>query len=388
MKQLISQKLVLVGTLASKSGLEKRVYVGEVKMLKQEFMSVSKEKGPNQLDEQNLYTLDEFVIKPFVRVGIEPNIALIDRDADNEFIANTMAAAVAAEHGVDVALVHDALQSEIAEYRLPFDYVGDLKYEVYITGRELMLERLSAWDHKKESERGAGEVYSDTVLIHLFSTYDSIAILLKLNHLHESLSLCRVFLEQLALAYSLLDIDSAEDGFKMKPSKTVSNLNNVIPEAGRLYGLLCKSVHLEGEGHLTFLRDDGMIIVSHPKECFIASLLLMKLAEFWCRIYECTQKDAMKEFDWWKQEDGELVRVENEKFESEYDLIMDQIVGEAYMMTMCPPIAEYLDTPVNSLLQYLGYENEEPTDEDLAALGITKEWITSLVESCSDNVGL
>lgn len=348
-------------------------------MLKQEFMSVSREKSSNQMDEHTLYTLDEFVIKPLTRVGIEPNVALIDRDADNEFIANTMAAAVAAEHGVDVALVHDVLQSEIAEYRLPFDYVGDLKYEAYTTGRELMLERLNAWGHKKENERGAGEVYSDTVLIHLFSTYDSIAILLKLNHLHESLSLCRIFLEQLALAYSLLDIDSPEDGFNMKPSKTVSNLKTVIPEAGMLYGLLCKSIHLEVESHLTFLRDDGLVVVNHPKECFIASLLLMKLAEFWCRIYEYTQKDAMRGFDWWKLENGVLVQDKNEKFESEYDMIMDQIVGEAYMMTMCPPIAEYLDTPVNSLLQYLGYENEEPIDEDLAALGIEKEWITGLV---------
>lgn len=299
---------------------------------------------------------DDMILRPFFRMGLNPNSAMVRSDASIDFTRNVMAASVAAEHEVTIKCVLRALRKEMADFYPTKDPVSEIKYDAYCFGRSFMMQSLGAWRERPERERKAGEAYSDNAMIHLFSTYNSIAILLKLNHLHEALSLSRDFLEQLALSYSLAEVQSFDQGLQTRPTKAISAVKVLIPEAGILYGLLCDSVHLRVNDHLTFLCDDGMISLTHPKECLLLSLLLPRLSKFWCLIYEYCQKESMDRFFWWQEAPGSFKQAPNTPFEDNLSEIEEMVFCFADDLFMTIPILEDLDSSVPKLIEYLGYD--------------------------------
>jgi hypothetical protein len=126
-----------------------------------------------------------------------------------------------------------------------------------------------------------GLLAAEAALIRLNATFRSASILIMQGYPFEAASMCRIILEQLAWAYAVSQLTDKEAIIKLKPPRSITKFKELLPTAGRLYGVLSSQAHLDPEDHRHYImiEEGGAIVVRyylpHDTKLILASLLVL-----------------------------------------------------------------------------------------------------------------
>ena len=121
---------------------------------------------------------------------------------------------------------------------------------------------------------------------------------LRLGLFLESIIIQRTILEQIAWMYQVHDYK--DDFFKLNPTRSISYLKNVIPEAGRMYKILSDFLHVSPELTKQFVKFDetngGSLIMFSEKYLNLSMEHILTLVDWYCIIGEVVYKDYIEKF--------------------------------------------------------------------------------------------
>ncbi|MDR6966365.1 hypothetical protein J2X31_000358 [Flavobacterium arsenatis] len=86
---------------------------------------------------------------------------------------------------------------------------------------------------------------ADVTFRRLTTTIKSIHFHIKFGYYYESLTLIRLFLEQLAYAFTISQTHVLKSSDIVSPTRSINHLKKVLPTCGKLYGILSKYSHID-----------------------------------------------------------------------------------------------------------------------------------------------
>lgn len=114
----------------------------------------------------------------------------------------------------------------------------------------------------------------------------------------ESIIIQRTILEQIAWMYQVYDYQ--DDFFKLNPTRSISYLKNVIPEAGKMYKGLSDFLHVNPDLTKMFVNLDeekGGYLTTFSKDYLDLSIkYILILVDWYCIIGELVYKDYIANF--------------------------------------------------------------------------------------------
>jgi hypothetical protein len=124
-----------------------------------------------------------------------------------------------------------------------------------------VITKISEAENKPEN---VGLFAAEMALMRLKTTFKSTQLLILQGYSFEAAALCRVILEQFGFAFAVYEMEDTEKIFKIKPSKTISNLKKLMPYSGRLYGELSSRTHIDPKENRQYIvRKDGSFYVRY-----------------------------------------------------------------------------------------------------------------------------
>lgn len=141
----------------------------------------------------------------------------------------------------------------------------DLTFEISQTIKDKVKSAIDRFDEIENKPAIYGFFAAEVCLIRLFTSFRAVLIMIRMGMSFEAACLSRLILEQIAWAYSVYDLE--EGVFEVSPPKSITNLKNVIPYAGRLYGLLTKDAHITPSETPRYLDlENSRVILSSQKK--------------------------------------------------------------------------------------------------------------------------
>lgn len=110
-----------------------------------------------------------------------------------------------------------------------------------------MVEKVEALANRLENTDvgdSLNRICAKASLIRLEASFKSAYGLIRKEYLFESSAVIRLILEQLGWAYTVSSSDQTEIS-NINPTKCISNLKNIFPDAGKLYGELSEWAHID-----------------------------------------------------------------------------------------------------------------------------------------------
>jgi hypothetical protein len=162
----------------------------------------------------------------------------------------------------------------------------------------IIFNKLSGIDFKDQDNTG---VFASTVAFHrLQTTYKSIHYHLKFGYYFESMMSLRLLLEQ--LAYSYCAVKSGKENPKefLSPTKAITGLKKLIPDVGKLYGILSKLSHIDTVTVGKYINDENgkVAVIQHSLELVMEALLYyLRIIEIQHVVFEYCFKDFLKVFN-------------------------------------------------------------------------------------------
>ena len=257
-----------------------------------------------------------------------PNIkVMIPRNSSNRFKTLIMSAIVC--ESLDLKSVDYVVkkysnkwsfQSELSQVEVIFMKTLDF---INITIKEYM-QKL----HSISSIDTIGLIVARASMCRLLSTFKSILILSSNKLFIESISLCRIILEQCAWAYSIHRMNSEEDIIKTKPSKCIKNFNKFYSKAGILNGWFSNRVHVSPN-----LFNEYIGIYENKTELFLIKKedyaynynAILNVTDIFCCTTEFIFKDFLDNFNFIKNSDGKYIVDTERKFISYATELLDEI---------------------------------------------------------------
>jgi hypothetical protein len=132
------------------------------------------------------------------------------------------------------------------------------------------------------SDETAGRVAAANALIRLESTFRAASQLIWLGFPFEAEAVIRLGLEQIAWSYVVYGKASPDEVSTLPVLKCVTVLKSLLPDAGRLYGTLSNSAHLNPETHRRYVSPTPTgveISIRSPAEAKESMLLLVLLLD-------------------------------------------------------------------------------------------------------------
>lgn len=102
----------------------------------------------------------------------------------------------------------------------------------------------------------------------------------------------RAGLEQLAWALTASTATSSSELGAFKSSAEIANLKQLYPAAGRLYGRLSQSAHMDAAEHLGLVSHlpGGIAIDTREDTLHWGSVVLLRLGDAWLAVWEVSQQ--------------------------------------------------------------------------------------------------
>ncbi len=225
-------------------------------------------------------------------------LALVRRRGNPALRTNVLAAVVASSRGytsVDYARRRHAGLPPAANDSLS-DCV-DRYVDAYRAAKEHVFTGLSSFVSRESPEPSVGQFGASLVLERLPYSFLSAHLLYRLGHRYEGHAVARLILEQIAWAFVAYQHDEVENIASIVTTRTVSALNRLIPDAGRLYGFLSKKTHIDYDSHFDFLHIDrgrNAIYSAQPEFSEYARVVLM-LADIFVAVWEVSQRGFIDE---------------------------------------------------------------------------------------------
>jgi hypothetical protein len=135
-----------------------------------------------------------------------------------------------------------------------------------------------------------GLVAAQAAIFRLQSTFQAAVLVVRQGMHFETEALARLVLEQLAWTMAVIDFE--DTGFmKLQPYRCIGVLEELLPDAGRLYGKLSGGAHISPDATLRYLRySDGRFQIAHRigTWALVDCVRLLVLADYFCIISELT----------------------------------------------------------------------------------------------------
>lgn len=148
------------------------------------------------------------------------------------------------------------------------------------------LEKID-WDNQKTDY--FGQWVGAGAIKRLQTSFLGAGVCFRLGFGFEGCMILRMILEQLAWVYEIRRLDD-DTLFKVRPSKSISQLKHFVPLVGRLYGFLSEKSHLEPEVTKEYLHVDdegGSVLLASLVVCRELVPLLLVLADVYDIVFEC-----------------------------------------------------------------------------------------------------
>ncbi len=182
------------------------------------------------------------------------------------------------------------------------DFLRAVKHEADSVYRELTsdVERASR----------LGLFAAEVCLARTFTTIRMACFMLLRGYLYEAAALMRVVLEQIGWAWSIHQRD--DDGiFLVNPTKSISALKSVIPDAGKKYSLLSDYTHIKPElqkEYIDFSGDCPTLLHSQHERSAQMAVMLGRLVDDYRVVAERVSFDCIAEpVAWRKNPEGDFV---------------------------------------------------------------------------------
>lgn len=160
-----------------------------------------------------------------------------------------------------------------------------------------------------------GLLAAEGALLRLWGSFHSVILLISQKYAFESFSILRMIFEQIAWSFYVYEMLGEEKIVNTKSHKTIAKLKELIPNSGRLYGLLSTQAHLDPIIHNQYLKYDDkryFVIYSSPELINIALYLLLYLVDTYRIISERISYEFVDKLKAWdKQESGRLILLTN-----------------------------------------------------------------------------
>lgn len=150
-------------------------------------------------------------------------------------------------------------------------------------------------DEIEDKPDKVGLFAAGAALIRLETSFKAAKALIKRGYNFETLGVCRLILEQIAWAYNIHELED-EMVFKIRPTKSVAKLKNLLPNVGDLYGLLSNEAHISP--HLTpryikFEEPCPQVVLATTEEGVSSAFILLLLADAFSIVAEYIYRELV-----------------------------------------------------------------------------------------------
>jgi hypothetical protein len=159
-------------------------------------------------------------------------------------------------------------------------------------------ETLEFMDKIESKPDRVGLFAAGAALIRLQTSFRAASFLIKRGYNFEALSVCRLILEQIAWAYNIHQLED-ERVFEIRPTDSIAKLRNLLPEAGRLYGILSEEAHISpylAPGYVRFKADGQEIVLTTSEDSISRAFILLLLADAFSIVSEYIYRDLLSTF--------------------------------------------------------------------------------------------
>ena len=222
------------------------------------------------------------ILEDYIIVGLGRVAALVPRDAPESYIQSVQAAGVSAQLNISLPYALKRYVTQNSEPHIHISEIWRLFQDIYIAGKSHIDATINRFNTRKGAS--AGEVFSNAALRRLKASYFAAGLMFRTGHLFEARTIARLFLEQVAWAYSVFSLKDVPAALRVSPTQSISNLKKILPKAGRLYGELSKETHISLEAHLRFVNlasDVPQVIFTHGEKSLMSGTVLLDLADYW-----------------------------------------------------------------------------------------------------------
>ncbi|MEX2375453.1 MAG: hypothetical protein WD942_07695 [Dehalococcoidia bacterium] len=243
---------------------------------------------------------------------------LIARDrVGSELHAGVAAAIAAAARGIKS--LDWARQAHVQEEDLQWSatsvHDSDLLRRAYATSLTALRE---ARGKLAPTEAGAtlGEFAASVALERFPQTLKSIHMLYRMGHRVDGDTVARAGLEQLAWALAASTAASRSDLETVKSTASITALRQLYPAAGRLYGRLSQSAHMDVAEHLGLVStvSGRSEITTREDTLQWGSLVLLNLGDAWLAVWEVTQQAHLSNMEHVTSREGQLLLADDRPF--------------------------------------------------------------------------
>lgn len=178
-----------------------------------------------------------------------------------------------------------------------------------------------------------GLLAAEAALIRLPASFQSAGFLARSGLTFEATAVCRLILEQLAW---IMAIHQCEDDsyFKVLPTKCITKLKTILPEAGGFYGALSEVAHLHPAHtphYIAAHSDNRLAIYSRlPHMRWPVVITILRLADWTSVVGEYALFKYLKNPQCWRV-DGENLTLESErsfkKIIARFELVAQHLSG-------------------------------------------------------------
>ncbi|MES2205898.1 MAG: hypothetical protein V4525_03765 [Pseudomonadota bacterium] len=249
------------------------------------------------------------ILEDFDIVGTLQYFALIERSKYTEnFKDNVRAAAIAST--LHLKSIDYAKKEYLTKEENDNDDDEKLKLlyiDAYTTAKNHVSQSISKLNNA--SECTAGVFGASLVLQRLEESFFCVHFLFILGKAYEGYAVARLILEQIAWASAAYKFNDIDDIRKIITTKSISELKKLIPNAGKLYNFLSDKTHIDYSNHSEFLKiiDGKGMVVLGDHNFLIYGKLLLRLADIFTIVWECSQYDFLQEFTSVKKENGNIL---------------------------------------------------------------------------------
>lgn len=227
-------------------------------------------------------------------------LVLVPRDSPEHLINNVRTALVASTLGLknlDHAkrrYVRSALEAPVN-----VDPNIELYQKCYFTSKKHIQDTVLKLRTENRREPTLGEFGASLVLERLQTSFFSAHLLYRMGQKYEGHAVSRMILEQIAWAYAASKLDDIEKIERLSPTKSVSRLKEMYPDAGTLYGHLSRKTHIDYSSHLEFLtvEEEKNVVLHTQAEFQEYAAVTLHLADVFSFVWEYSQKHYIESFD-------------------------------------------------------------------------------------------
>lgn len=222
------------------------------------------------------------------------SVAFIDQRAAESDLRRYVTAALVA-YDAELTSLDYVLREYVGDAHAGVASAAEEEADVLLDAYELVVHSMRAARARLAPQEAepptVGEFSASIGLERLVTSFKSAHLLYRLGHCTDADAVSRVILEQAAWAYKVGSLGSFRDVEQVQPQRAMTNLRQLYPDAGRLYGFLSDRVHQDVAVHQEmFSREGDRNVIGAAKQCVPhACGVLVRLCDIYLAVWEATQ---------------------------------------------------------------------------------------------------